>query len=293
MLKPPGHGDPTMQGVMANEVNDRMANAVEDLKKHYGSGGSGLSSNNANEVGPSGAAYHEQEKAKKEEKKAKKAIEAARAAQDAADEEYRKFCNVDSDDEEGADDDVELRGLRDARLKEMKRKEMQKLEHIGKGHGQFRDILEDEFLKEVTGSERVVCHFYHNDFERCKIMDMHLNKLAKRHIETKFIKIDAAKAPFFVNKLSIRTMPTLVQFIDGICRGKQVGFEGLADEMPEGKEDEWPTILLARILAKNTMIDKENVVDEDGMKLKATQQMQDLRKANFFHIDDDELELSD
>jgi hypothetical protein len=34
------------------------------------------------------------------------------------------------------------------------------------------EIVEEEFLKEVTGSELVVCHFYHNDFERCKIMDM-------------------------------------------------------------------------------------------------------------------------
>ncbi len=35
-----------------------------------------------------------------------------------------------------------------------------------------REINEEEFLKEVTSSELVVCHFFHKDFERCKIMDM-------------------------------------------------------------------------------------------------------------------------
>mgnify|MGYP001946334092 CR=1 FL=1 len=212
----------------------------------------------------------------------------------------RRFGEVDSDEEEGADDDVELRQLRERRLKEMKRRAEQKLEHIGKGHGQFREIVQDEFLKEVTGSERVICHFYHRDFPRCRIMDMHLEKLAKRHIETKFIKIDADKAPFFVQKLSIRTMPTLVQFVDGVCRGKQVGFEGMSDDMPEGQEDEFPTIKLARILAGNRMIDKENVVDEDGVEAAAKAKMMDMRKRAFvnmpssvFDLDDDEDDFSD
>jgi len=34
-----------------------------------------------------------------------------------------------------------------------------------------REIAEDEFLPEVTKSKYVVCHFYHREFLRCKIMD--------------------------------------------------------------------------------------------------------------------------
>jgi hypothetical protein len=34
-----------------------------------------------------------------------------------------------------------------------------------------REITQDEFLPEVTSSKKVICHFYHNDFQRCKIMD--------------------------------------------------------------------------------------------------------------------------
>lgn len=31
---------------------------------------------------------------------------------------------------------------------------------------QYRDITQDEFLPEVTSSEKVVVHFYHKDFQR-------------------------------------------------------------------------------------------------------------------------------
>lgn len=31
---------------------------------------------------------------------------------------------------------------------------------------QYREIMQDEFLPEVTSSEKVVVHFYHKDFQR-------------------------------------------------------------------------------------------------------------------------------
>ena len=52
----------------------------------------------------------------------------------------------------------------------------------------------------------------------------------------------------------IRTMPTLVIFYDGVAVDKIIGFEGLADKMPEGREDEWPTIILARLLGEKDAI---------------------------------------
>ena len=38
---------------------------------------------------------------------------------------------------------------------------------------------------------QVVCHFFHRDFERCRIMDKHLGLLAKKHFGTRFIKLSA------------------------------------------------------------------------------------------------------
>jgi hypothetical protein len=43
----------------------------------------------------------------------------------------------------------------------------------------------------TTKTENVVCHFFHKDFERCKIVDKHLALLAKKYLETRFIKLSA------------------------------------------------------------------------------------------------------
>lgn len=43
----------------------------------------------------------------------------------------------------------------------------------------------------MTKTERVVCHFFHRDFERCRIMDKHLQALALQHFDTRFIKLSA------------------------------------------------------------------------------------------------------
>lgn len=36
----------------------------------------------------------------------------------------------------------------------------------GRFRSQYRDIVQDEFLPEVTSSEKVIVHFYHKDFAR-------------------------------------------------------------------------------------------------------------------------------
>ncbi|KAG4963449.1 hypothetical protein JHK85_040901 [Glycine max] len=42
------------------------------------------------------------------------------------------------------------------------------------------------------------------------VMDKHLNILAKQHIETRFVKLNAEKSPFLAEKLKIIVLPTLV-----------------------------------------------------------------------------------
>lgn len=49
-----------------------------------------------------------------------------------------------------------------------------KVEQKRSGVGEYIDIKEDEFLSSVTANKFSVVHFYHNDFERCKIIDKHL-----------------------------------------------------------------------------------------------------------------------
>lgn len=193
-----------VQGDVAQEVNNRLAKATRELQEKYARGEGGK---DVSVTGPSGSAYKEKDAremaAKKKAKEAKKAAAEADAA-------GKNAAPLDSDaEDEGDEDDYELRQIRDQRLRQIKAQQMQKLENISKGHGQYREIVQDEFLTEMTNSTRVICHFYHGDFPRCEIMNHHLNKLAPRHIETKFVKINADKAPFFIEKVSNK-VPTLL-----------------------------------------------------------------------------------
>ena len=83
------------------------------------------------------------------------------------------------------------------------------------GHGCLNEIDEKEFLPEVTTTKHVVAHFYHQEFERCRIMDKHLAVMAKKYFETKFVKISAPDAPFFVTKLQVKVLPCLIYFRGG------------------------------------------------------------------------------
>ena len=72
------------------------------------------------------------------------------------------------------------------------------------GHGCLNEIGEKEFCQRWRPLACVVAHFYHQEFERCRIMDKHLAVMAKKYFETKFVKISAPDAPFFVTKLQVK-----------------------------------------------------------------------------------------
>merc|ERR1712196_367630 len=110
----------------------------------------------------------------------------------------------------------EEEGLRARRRQQMREAQEKKQKYKQLGHGEYEEIVEEEFLKTVTSSERSIVHFYHRSFEKCKVMDMHLRKCAKKFFGTRFVTLNAEKAPFFVEKLQIRTLPCVVVFNDGI-----------------------------------------------------------------------------
>mmetsp|Transcript_34209 Transcript_34209/g.61695 ORF Transcript_34209/g.61695 Transcript_34209/m.61695 type:complete len:131 (-) Transcript_34209:586-978(-) len=93
------------------------------------------------------------------------------------------------------DDDIE--SIRQKRLEEIKRRQEKSKEWIQKGHGEYIELFnEQEFFKAMKGEEKMVCHFFRENWP-CKVMDKHLSILAKKHLETKIVKINAEKSPFF------------------------------------------------------------------------------------------------
>uniref|UniRef100_A0A1W7RCM3 Thioredoxin domain-containing protein 9 n=1 Tax=Agkistrodon contortrix contortrix TaxID=8713 RepID=A0A1W7RCM3_AGKCO len=133
-------------------------------------------------------------------------------------------------------DEGELELLKQKRLEALKKDQQQKQEWLSKGHGEYREIpSEREFFQEVKGSKNVVCHFYKDSTFRCLILDKHLTILAKKHIETKFIKLNAEKSPFLCERLHIKIIPTLALVKDGKTQDYVVGFTDL------GNTDEFTT----------------------------------------------------
>ncbi|PRQ47524.1 putative thioredoxin-like protein [Rosa chinensis] len=154
-------------------------------------------------------------------------------------------------------DDPELEKLHADRIAALKR-EAEKREALKRqGHGEYREITEGDFLGEVTGSEKAICHFYHREFYRCKIMDKHLKTLALKHVDTKFMKLDAENAPFFVTKLGVKTLPCVIIFRKGVAVDRLIGFIDM------GGKDDFSTRALEVVLIKKGIISEKKEEDED------------------------------
>ncbi|KAJ3591629.1 hypothetical protein NHX12_006761 [Muraenolepis orangiensis] len=156
--------------------------------------------------------------------------QSAKLMEEQVDEQLNKLDRMDED---------ELDKLKERRLEALKKAQKQKQEWLSKGHGEYRELSsEKDFFGEVKESKNVVCHFYRDSTFRCKIVDKHLAILAKKHVETKFIKLNVEKAPFLSERLHIKVIPTLALLIDGKTKDYVVGFGDL------GNTDDFPTEML-------------------------------------------------
>ncbi|XP_019956305.1 thioredoxin domain-containing protein 9 [Paralichthys olivaceus] len=156
--------------------------------------------------------------------------QSARLVEEQVDAQLSKLNEMDED---------EFDRLKEKRMEALKKAQKQKQEWLSKGHGEYREISsEKDFFGEVKDSKNVVCHFYRSSTFRCKIIDKHLAILAKKHVETKFIKLNVEKAPFLTERLRIKVIPTLALLIDGKTKDYVVGFADL------GNTDEFSTEML-------------------------------------------------
>ncbi|XP_012692696.1 thioredoxin domain-containing protein 9 [Clupea harengus] len=157
-------------------------------------------------------------------------LQSARLVEEQLDAELERLERPDED---------ELERLKERRMEALKRAQKQKQEWMAKGHGEYREIpSEKDFFSEVKDSKNVVCHFYRDSTFRCKIVDKHLNILAKKHLETKFLKINVEKAPFLTERLRIKVIPSMALVKDGKTKDYIVGFADL------GNTDEFTTEML-------------------------------------------------
>ncbi|KAH7518066.1 hypothetical protein FEM48_Zijuj09G0131100 [Ziziphus jujuba var. spinosa] len=169
----------------------------------------------------------------------KQVLTVAKVVEEKLDDEIAAMDRLDIDD---------LEVLRERRLQQMKKMAEKRSRWISLGHGEYSEIpSEKDFFSVVKASDRVVCHFYRDNWP-CKVVDKHLNILAKRHLETRFVKIHAEKSPFLAEKLKIVVLPTLALIRNAKVDDYVVGFDQL------GGTDEFSTEELEERLAKAQVI---------------------------------------
>ena len=174
-------------------------------------------------------------------------LNAASIMEDQVDAELHALDNMTEDD---------IDRLREKRIQQMKQKQQQMAELKAKGHGEYREVDEKTFFAEAKTSARLVCHFYRSSTERCAVVDRHLTILARKHIETKFIKVNAEKSPFLVERLKIWMLPTIAIVKNGKTEDYIVGFDDL------GGRDDFPTSVLEWRLGCTGVIDYDGKLSE-------------------------------
>ncbi|XP_071786754.1 thioredoxin domain-containing protein 9-like [Asterias amurensis] len=151
-------------------------------------------------------------------------LKAAEIVEDQVDAEIQRLETMDED---------ELEILRRKRLETMKKDQQLRQDWLAVGHGSYTELPDEKaFFNECKKSDSVVCHFYRDSAFRCKIVDKHLQILAPKHMETRFLKINVEKSPFLAERLKIVVIPTIALISGGQTKDYIVGFDELG-----GKDD--------------------------------------------------------
>lgn len=168
----------------------------------------------------------------------KQVLSVAKAVEDKLDEQIAALERLDPDD---------IEALRERRMLQMRRAAERRAKWRALGHGEYAEVPEKEFFSAAKASERLVCHFYRDNWP-CKVMDKHMSILAKQHVETRFIKVHAEKSPFLTEKLRIVVLPTLALVKNAKVEDYVVGFDQL------GGKDDFSTDNLEERIAKAQVI---------------------------------------
>jgi hypothetical protein len=87
-------------------------------------------------------------------------LQVAQQLEEQIDSQLHKLDNLQDDD---------LERIRQRRVQELRLQQEKTKEWVAKGHGEYKEIFEEkEFFKEMKGEERMICHFYRDNWP-CKV----------------------------------------------------------------------------------------------------------------------------
>jgi hypothetical protein len=163
--------------------------------------------------------------------------------------------------DEGRETEDDYETLRKKRMEAMKANHKRNLELKANGHGEYSELFDTkEFFKAAKASKMFICHFYRESTWRCRVVDMHLQNLANKHLQTRFVKIDITKNPYLAEKLNIIMLPTVSFIKDGKVLYSMIGFDDVGEKTEEGNlsgYDEFETERFEKL-----MIDWGVIVEE-------------------------------
>jgi len=152
----------------------------------------------------------------------------------------------------------DLAKIRANRVAEMKRKAEERVEQQRNGHGSLTKVNDQkEFFEYSKKSSRLVVLFTRDSNRHGKIMIEHLTFLAARHLEARFIWVDAENAPFLTDKLNIWMLPTIVCLKDNKVKEQHNGLDEIDSS---GK---YSSGMLEYLLHIDGMLDEAPLYDEE------------------------------
>lgn len=185
----------------------------------------------------------------------------------AADDEDALLESLETENE----NDPTLSHLREARIQALATELARAKTQRNEGYGTYNQIKDEKALMEITTSTKnCIVHFYKPDFNRCRIMDGHLDTLAGVHLDARFLRIDVEHAPFLVTKLSVKVLPCVIAFVGGVGVDRVVGFEGLGFD-----PDRFETGALEKRLVSAGVLEGVKGVDGRGKRAVREEKRQD------------------
>jgi hypothetical protein len=229
-------------------------------------------------------------------------LQGATAQEQTIEAELARYDRLLSDD----DEDALLEELRRRRIQQLQKRHasQQKWKELGHGvydelgggggggtQGDARDVAK-EFFRAAKESERMVVHFYRPSTRLCDVFHAHLARLAPKHLETRFVKINVegcdhdggGSAAFLVDRLGVVVMPTLVLVKDRKAFHHIRGF----DEF--GGSEDFSANTLAYVLGNHGVTDlrDDEEVSEEVLKSNGINKVQIKKGAKKGYYDDDD-----
>ena len=200
------------------------------------------------------------------------------------------------------DDEDALEDLRRKRIQQLQKQHANNKKWRELGHGSYEELgsgstqgdardVAKEFFQAAKESERMVVHFYRPSTRICDVFHAHLAKLAPKHLETRFVKInvegcdhDGGGASFLVERLGVVVMPTLVLVKDRKAFHHIRGF----DEF--GGSEDFSVNTLAFVLGNHGVTDlrDEEEVSDEVLQSKGINKLSIRKGAKKGHYDEDD-----